>query len=82
MIHVNIGGEPQPPGAQLERRREQARRRAELDWAELIEVVTSLGDAARAELAAGTATTDPKMLELARQWRALIEQCSAVLTPG
>jgi hypothetical protein len=56
-----------------ERRREHARRQAECDWAELIEVVTSLGNAARAELANGTDANDPKMVELARQWRALID---------
>jgi hypothetical protein len=56
-----------------ERRREHAGRQAECDWAELIEVVTSLGNAARAELANGTDANDPKMVELARQWRALID---------
>ncbi len=40
---------------------------AERDWAELI-------DAVSAERASGTAPTDPRMLELARQWRGLIEQ--------
>jgi DNA-binding transcriptional MerR regulator len=40
---------------------------AERDWAELIEAV-------RAEKAAGTDPSDPRMLELAGRWRALIEQ--------
>lgn len=42
-------------------------RQAEGEWAELIAAV-------KAERAAGTAPSDPRMLELARQWRALIEQ--------
>jgi DNA-binding transcriptional MerR regulator len=46
---------------------EERLRRAEREWAELIEAV-------RIERAAGTAPTDPGMLELARQWRGLIEQ--------
>jgi hypothetical protein len=41
--------------------------RAESEWAELIEAVKS-------ERAAGTPPTDTRMLELAGQWRALIEQ--------
>ena len=56
---------------QLERRRDElgdeGMRRAEHDWAELIAAV-------EAERAGGTAATDPPMLELARRWRALIEQ--------
>lgn len=40
---------------------------AEHDWAELIEAV-------RTEQAAGTDPADPRMLELAGRWRALIEQ--------
>jgi hypothetical protein len=40
---------------------------AERDWAELIEAV-------RTEHAAGTDPSDPRMLELAGRWRALIEQ--------
>jgi hypothetical protein len=40
---------------------------AERDWAELIEAVG-------AEQARGTDPSDPRMLELARRWRALIEQ--------
>jgi len=40
---------------------------AERDWAELIEAV-------RAERATGTDPGDPRMLELARRWRGLIEQ--------
>ena len=40
---------------------------AERDWAELIEAV-------RTEQAAGTDPADPRMLELAGRWRALIEQ--------
>ena len=47
---------------------------AERDWAELIEVVTQLTDAVRAEQAAGTGMTDPRMIELSRQWRTLIDQ--------
>ena len=54
--------------------REHAGRRAERDWAELIEVVTDLTKAIKAEQAAGTSATDPRMLELARQWRALIDR--------
>jgi hypothetical protein len=42
-------------------------RDAERAWAELI-------DAVRAEQAAGTSPTEPRMLELARRWRDLIEQ--------
>jgi MerR family transcriptional regulator, thiopeptide resistance regulator len=42
-------------------------RQGEREWAELI-------DAVRAEQAAGTAPTDPRMLELAQQWLGLIEQ--------
>jgi hypothetical protein len=41
--------------------------RAESEWAELI-------DAVKSEHAAGTPPTDARMLELARRWRALIEQ--------
>jgi len=70
MFHLNMAPEAL---AHFDRRRELAVRQAERDWAELIEVVTSLGDAAHADLAAGTVTTDPKMLELTRQWRALLE---------
>jgi MerR family transcriptional regulator, thiopeptide resistance regulator len=40
---------------------------AERAWAELIEAV-------RAEQAAGTAPSDPRMQELAARWRGLIEQ--------
>ena len=53
-----------------ERRRalgEEGMAAAERDWAELIEAV-------RAEQAAGTDPSDPRMLELARRWRDLIEQ--------
>jgi len=64
-------------GATLERAREQPTRDPERDWAELIEAVTSLGAAAKAELAAGTEASDPRMLELARQWRALIEHLTS-----
>ncbi len=70
MFHLNMAPEAL---AQLERRRDHAARQAERDWAELIEVVTSLGDAAHAELAAGTEANDPRMLELARQWHALLD---------
>jgi hypothetical protein len=52
-------------------------RQAEHEWAELIEVVVELGAAIEAERARGTAPTDPRMLELARQWRALLDHCSA-----
>lgn len=56
---------------QLEQRRhelgDQGMRQAELDWAALI-------DAVKAERANGTEPTATRMLELARQWRALIEQ--------
>lgn len=56
---------------QLARRRaeqgEERIREAERGWAELIDLV-------KAEQAAGTDPTDPRMLELARQWRGLIEQ--------
>lgn len=55
----------------LSRRREElgeeGMRAAELEWAELI-------DAVKAEHAAGTDPADPRMLELARRWRGLIEQ--------
>ena len=53
-----------------ERRRvlgEQGMATAQRDWAELIEAV-------RAERARGTDPRDPRMLELARRWRGLIEQ--------
>lgn len=53
-----------------ERRRalgEEGMAAAERTWAELI-------DAVRAEQAAGTDPSDPRMLELARRWRDLIEQ--------
>jgi hypothetical protein len=40
---------------------------AQRDWAQLIEAV-------RAEQANGTDPGDPRMLELARRWRGLIEQ--------
>jgi hypothetical protein len=70
MFHLNMAPEAL---AQIERRREHAVRQADCDWAELVEVVTSLGNAPHAELAAGTETTDPRMLELARQWRALLD---------
>jgi DNA-binding transcriptional MerR regulator len=57
--------------AQLEQRREalgaDGMRRAEHDWAALIEAVET-------ERKKGTAPTDPRVLELARRWRALIEQ--------
>jgi DNA-binding transcriptional MerR regulator len=46
---------------------EEGMRRAERDWAELIEAV-------KAEHARGTEPTDPRMLELAGRWRALVEQ--------
>jgi MerR family transcriptional regulator, thiopeptide resistance regulator len=56
---------------QLEVRRdalgEEGMLKAERDWAELIEAV-------KVEQAAGTQPTDPRMLELARRWQALIEQ--------
>jgi hypothetical protein len=52
---------------------EHTGRRAERDWAELIEVVTEVTRAVKAEQAAGTKPTDPRMRELARQWRALID---------
>jgi DNA-binding transcriptional MerR regulator len=56
---------------QLARRRaelgEERIRQAECDWADLI-------DAVKAEQAAGTDPTDPRMLELAQHWRRLIEQ--------
>ncbi len=56
---------------QLARRRdelgEERIRKAEREWADLI-------DAVKTEQSAGTDPTDPRMLELARQWRGLIEQ--------
>jgi MerR family transcriptional regulator, thiopeptide resistance regulator len=56
---------------QLARRREQLGdaviRQAERNWGELIEAV-------KAHQAAWAPSTDPAMLELARQWRGLIEQ--------
>jgi DNA-binding transcriptional MerR regulator len=56
---------------QLARRRDQlgdaAIRQAERDWGDLIGAV-------RAQQAAGTSPTDPAVLDLARQWRGLIEQ--------
>lgn len=72
MIHINP--DQQANGkVELELPREHLTRDPERDWAELIEAVTALGAAAKAELAAGTDARDPRMLELARQWRALIE---------
>jgi hypothetical protein len=59
--------------AETEQLREQAGRQAELDWVELIEVVTELTREIEAEQAAGTEPFDPRMRELARQWRALID---------
>jgi hypothetical protein len=41
-------------------------RAAERDWADLINAV-------KAERSAGTDPTDPRLLELARQWRGLID---------
>jgi hypothetical protein len=70
MIHINPH---QQAGAKLELPRDHPTRDPERDWAELIEAVTALGAAAKAELAAGTDASDPRMLELARRWRALIE---------
>jgi hypothetical protein len=70
MIHINPN---QRANAKLELPGEHPKRDPERDWAELIEAVTALGAAANAELAAGTDASDPRMLELARQWRALIE---------
>jgi len=71
MIDKYYTPEQQEQQEQLEQRRgelgEEGMRRAEGDWAELIE-------AAKAEQARGTEPTDPRMLELARRWRALIEQ--------
>jgi len=68
--------------AQLDQVRDQlgerGRRQAERDWAELIEVVTELTKAVRAERAAGAEATDPRMIELMRQWRALIDQFTGV----
>ena len=68
--------------AQLDQVRDQlgerGRRQAERDWAQLIEVVTELTKAVRAERAAGTEATDPRMIELMRQWRALIDQFTGV----
>jgi MerR family transcriptional regulator, thiopeptide resistance regulator len=59
---------------QLARRRtelgEERIRDAEREWAELIESV-------KAERAAGTDPTDPRMLALARRWRQLIEEFTA-----
>jgi hypothetical protein len=56
---------------QLEQRRDElvdhGIRQGERDWAALIAAL-------RAERASGTRPTDPQMLELARQWQALIEQ--------
>lgn len=56
---------------QLARRRaelgEEGIRTAEREWADLIDQV-------KAQQAAGTDPTDPRMLELARRWRGLIEQ--------
>jgi MerR family transcriptional regulator, thiopeptide resistance regulator len=56
---------------QLENRRdelgEEGIRQGERHWAELIEAV-------KAEQAAGTQPVEPPMLELARRWRALIQQ--------
>ena len=56
---------------QLARRRvelgENRIRQAERDWAELIDQV-------KTEQAAGSDPTDPRVLELARRWRGLIEQ--------
>jgi hypothetical protein len=69
MIHINPD---QQAGAKLALPRDHTRD-PERDWAQLIEAVTALGAAAKAELAAGTDASDPRMLELARQWRALIE---------
>jgi hypothetical protein len=46
---------------------DDAIRRAECEWAELIEAV-------KTERAAGTPPTDARMLELAGRWRVLIQQ--------
>jgi hypothetical protein len=70
MIHINPD---QQAGPKLQLPRDHPPRDPERDWAELIEAVTALGAAAKAELAAGTDARDPRMLERARQWRALIE---------
>ena len=43
---------------------------AEREWAELI-------DAVKAEQAAGTEPTDPRMVALAQRWQSLIEQFTA-----
>lgn len=55
---------------ELARRREElgeeGMRRAQQDWADLIAAV-------KAEKAAGTPADDPRVLELARRWKALIE---------
>jgi hypothetical protein len=68
---------------ELERRlRDHPSRQAERDWAELIEVVTELTRAINAEQAAGTEPTDARMLELARQWRALLEHFILQHPPG
>src|SRR3712207_1448395 len=58
--------------AELERRRKElggddAMKRAEQEWAELIAAV-------RAEKEKGTDPADPRMQELATQWTGLIEQ--------
>ena len=57
----------------LRRDCEDGGRQPDSDWAELIEVVTELAHAVTAEQKAGASPTDPRMLELAQQWRALIE---------
>ncbi len=49
-------------------------RQADRDWAQLMEVVADLTRAIEAEQAAGTGAPDARMLELARQWRTLIDR--------
>jgi hypothetical protein len=61
----------------LDRFELDSKRQAEHDWAELVEVVVELGAAIEAERAQGTEPTNPRMVELARQWRALLDHYTA-----
>lgn len=68
MVENYFSGEQQEQLAQRARDLGQDRiRQAEREWAELI-------DSVRGEQANGTPPTDPRMLELARRWRDLIER--------
>jgi hypothetical protein len=58
---------------QLQRDCEDDGRQPDSDWAELIEVVSEIAQVVKVEQETGTSVTDVRLIELARQWRALIE---------